>query len=179
MRNRVEERSSLCGKLCSRWTDLTVRVGKKKKRPRSDHAGLDVAEAFERVSLPVVWVWTTHFNLSRKVLRVPCGYFEHQRRVQLEGCDARRFKRSAEGVFAPLKLKVFVDDIIALMEGQNKELQGFAEKVQMSMRRRCKRNRFRLSIREGGKEGKSKVISPCIYSEEVSGVQQERRRARK
>ena len=40
---------------------------------------LDLAKAFERVSLPVVWAWATHFNLSKKILRVPRGYFEHQR----------------------------------------------------------------------------------------------------
>ena len=47
---------------------------------------LDLAKAFERVSLPVVWAWATHFRFPRKILRVLCGYFEHQRRVQFEGC---------------------------------------------------------------------------------------------
>ena len=49
---------------------------------------LDLAKAFERVSLPVVWAWSTHFSFPRKILRVLCGYFEHQRRVQFEGCVA-------------------------------------------------------------------------------------------
>ena len=49
---------------------------------------LDLAKAFERVSLPVVWAWATHFNYPRQILRVLCGYFEHQRRVQFEGCVA-------------------------------------------------------------------------------------------
>ena len=44
---------------------------------------LDLAKAFERVSLPVVLAWTTHFSFLRKILRVLCGYFEHQRRVQI------------------------------------------------------------------------------------------------
>ena len=30
----------------------------------------------------------THFSFPRKILRVLCGYFEHQRRVQFEGCVA-------------------------------------------------------------------------------------------
>ena len=47
---------------------------------------LHLAKAFERVSLPVVWVWATHFSFPRKILRVLYGYFEHQRRVQFEGC---------------------------------------------------------------------------------------------
>ena len=49
---------------------------------------LDLAKAFERVSLPVVWAWATHFSFPRKILRVLCGYFEHQRMVQFEGCAA-------------------------------------------------------------------------------------------
>ena len=49
---------------------------------------LDLAKAFERVSLPVVSAWATHFSFPRKILRVLCGYFEHQRRVQFEGCVA-------------------------------------------------------------------------------------------
>ena len=43
---------------------------------------LDLAKAFERVSFPVVWAWATHFSFRRKILRVLCGYFEHQRCVQ-------------------------------------------------------------------------------------------------
>ena len=46
---------------------------------------LDLAEAFERVSLLVVWALATHFSFPRKVFRVLCAYFEHQRRVQFEG----------------------------------------------------------------------------------------------
>ena len=49
---------------------------------------LDLVKAFERVSLPVVSAWATHFSFPRKILRVLCGYFEHQRRVQFEGCAA-------------------------------------------------------------------------------------------
>ena len=45
---------------------------------------LDLTKAFERVSLPLVWAWATHFSFLGKILRVLCGYFEHQRRVQLE-----------------------------------------------------------------------------------------------
>ena len=46
---------------------------------------LDLTKAFERVSLPVAWAWATHFDFPKKILRVLCGYFEHQRRVQFEG----------------------------------------------------------------------------------------------
>ena len=47
---------------------------------------LDLAKEFGRVSLFVVWAWAAHFSFPRKILRVLCGYFEHQRRVQFEGC---------------------------------------------------------------------------------------------
>ena len=33
---------------------------------------LDLAKAFERVSIPVVWAWATHSSFPRKILRVPC-----------------------------------------------------------------------------------------------------------
>ena len=46
---------------------------------------LDLAKAFERVSLLVVWAWATHFSFSRKILRVLCGYFEPP-----ETCAVRR-----------------------------------------------------------------------------------------
>ena len=49
---------------------------------------LDLAMASERVSLPVVRACATHFSYPRKILRVLCGYFEHQRRVQFQGCVA-------------------------------------------------------------------------------------------
>ena len=95
---------------------------------------LDLAEAFERVSLPIVWAWATHthFNLTKKILRVLCGFFQHQRRMQFEGCraeplqtimaillaalthrDARRVERGHEGVSVP----------------GNEELVGIAEKL--------------------------------------------------
>ena len=46
---------------------------------------LDLAKAFERVSLPVVWAWAMYFSFPRKIVRVLCGYFELQRRVQFAG----------------------------------------------------------------------------------------------
>ena len=58
---------------------------------------LDLAKAFERVSLPVVWAWATHFSFPRKILRVPCGYFEHQRRVQMCGGAAPDHNRHLPG----------------------------------------------------------------------------------
>ena len=113
---------------------------------------LDLAKAFERVSLPVVWAWATYYNFPRKNLRLLCGYFEHQRRVPFEGCAAvpvqtitaillgskrscfllRTVLRDALSevmeVCPLVKLTVFVDDITAFMEGRNQELVGMAQK---------------------------------------------------
>ena len=50
----------------------------------------DLAKAFKRVSFFVVWAWSTHFSLPKKILRVLRGCFEHQRRVQFEGCVAEQ-----------------------------------------------------------------------------------------
>ena len=58
----------------------------------------DLAKAFQRVSLPVVWACATHFIFPRKMLRVLCGFFEHQRRVQFEGCVAEPLKTIAGDV---------------------------------------------------------------------------------
>ena len=55
----------------------------------------DLAKALERVGLPVVWAWATHFRFPRKILRVLCGYFEHQRRMQFGGCVAKPLKTIA------------------------------------------------------------------------------------
>ena len=106
----------------------------------------------ERVSFPVVWAWATHFSFPRKVMRVLCGYFEHQRRAQLDGCleplqtntaiepgskwsclplrvvlqDA--LSEVAE-IYPLLKLRVFVGDITALLTVKNKEVTEMAKKL--------------------------------------------------
>ena len=74
-------------KSCWKWRRFKYQAGEE------DHGAvalvLDLAKAFERVSLPVVWAWVTHFNYPRKIfagaMRV---YFEHQRRVHFEECVA-------------------------------------------------------------------------------------------
>ena len=107
---------------------------------------LDLAKAFERVSLPVVWAWATRFSFPRKIFRVLCGYFEQQRRVQFEGCAAELLTtitailsgsnwsclllrivvqdalNEVTKIYHRLKLRVFVDDITALVKGRNKEV---------------------------------------------------------
>ena len=121
---------------------------------------LDLAKAFERVSLPVVWAWATHFCFPRKILRVLCGYFEHQRRVQFEGCAAeplttitailpgsewsclllRIVLQDALGEVTKIcpssKLRVFVDDTTVFVKGRNKEVAEMAKKGDEKVERR-------------------------------------------
>ena len=106
---------------------------------------LDFAKAFERVSLLVVWAWATHFCFPRMILRVLCGNFEHQGRVQFEGCAAEPLQTitailpgskwscsllcvvlqdalsEVTTFYLPLKLRVFVDDITALQKGNTEK----------------------------------------------------------
>ena len=82
----MEELSELCVKLLVEMERFKHRAGE------GDQGAvalvLDLAKALERVNLPVVWAWATHFSFPRKILRMLCGYFEHQRRVQFEECVA-------------------------------------------------------------------------------------------
>ena len=68
------------------WEILVEMEMFKYRAPEEDQGAslLDLAKAFERVSLLVVWAWATHFIFPTKILRV-CGYFEHQRQVQFAG----------------------------------------------------------------------------------------------
>ena len=122
----MEELSKRCGKFCWGWIRF------------SGKAREEDAKAFERVNLLVVWAWATHFSFLKKILRVLCGYFEHQRRVQFEGCVAEPLQTTTAILpgskwsclllrfvlqdalsdvtknYPPLKLRVLVDDITAL-----------------------------------------------------------------
>ena len=57
---------------------------------------LDLAEAFERASLPFGLV-SDAFQGSQNGLLVLCGHFEHHRRVQCEGCVAGPSRPSPQG----------------------------------------------------------------------------------
>ena len=49
---------------------------RRKKEQGATALVLVLGKAFGRVSLPVVWAWTTHFKFPRKILRLPCGHFD-------------------------------------------------------------------------------------------------------
>ena len=129
---------------------------------------LDLATTFGRVSLLVLGL-----DFPRKILRVLCG-----RRVQFEGCAAEPLKTitailpgskwsclllrivlqdalsEVTKFFPSLKLRVFVDDITALVKGRNIE-----------------------SVTDNGKKGKCKLIASCGFLERkcAKSIQQRRR----
>ena len=150
---------------------------------------LDLAKAFERASLRVVRAWATHFGFPRKVLRVLCADFEHQRRAQFEGCVAEPLRTITAIVpgsewsclflrivlqdafsevaknYPSLKLRVFVDDITALLMVKNKEVAEMAKKSDEKAERRSGENGLKLSVTENGEEGKSKMIASSGFLE--------------
>ena len=109
------------------------------------------------------------------------GYFEHQ----FEGCAAEPLttitavlpgskwscllvrivlQDALDGVtkiYPPLKLRVFVDDITALLMMKNKVVAELAKKVVKKLKKKVERKGLNLSVPEDGKEGKSKMIVSC------------------
>ena len=68
-------------------------------------------------------------------------------------------------IHPPLKLRVFVDDITALLMGKNKVVAEMARKVLKKLEEEVQRNVLKLSVTEDGKEGKSKMIASCGFLE--------------
>ena len=68
-------------------------------------------------------------------------------------------------IYPPLKLRVFVDDITALVKGRHKEMAEMAKKVMKKLKEEVEKKGFKLSVTENGKEGKSKMIASCGFLE--------------
>ena len=72
------------------------------RRKMSGSIGLGLGESFRAgQSSSGVWAWTTHFSFQRKLLRVPCGHFEHQRRAQFEKCVAEPLQTNTANLVGP------------------------------------------------------------------------------
>ena len=60
--------------------------------------------------------WATHLCFPRKILPVFCGYFEHQRRVQFEGCAAEPLTTLTAilpgSKWSRLLLRIFLQDAL-------------------------------------------------------------------
>ena len=85
----TEELHKQCGKYGWKWE----RFYGKAKEDDQGAVVVDLATPFERVSFLLVWAWATHFSFPRKILRVLCGYFEHQKRVQFKRDMAEMAKK--------------------------------------------------------------------------------------
>ena len=77
-------------------------------------------------------------------------------------------------MYPPLKLRVFVDDITALLTRKNKVVA--AKKVMNRLREEVEKKGLKLSVTENGKEGESKMIASCGFLEnELSQFSKEER----
>ena len=68
-------------------------------------------------------------------------------------------------ILPPLNLRVFVDDITALVKGRNKEVAEMAKKAMRNLMEDVEKKGLKLSATENGKEGKSKMIASCRFLE--------------
>ena len=190
----MEVLSPLRGQHCWRSKELTTEQVKW-IRERS-HMSSIWQRFFEPVSLSVVCKLATHCNCTTRILRVLCGYFEHQRRVQVRGCVAEPLKtmraivigskwsclllrialqnsRSAVvKVFHPMKLQAFVVEVPATLDGRNKETPEVTEKVPNTLRMEVGSKGLKPSITAGCKDEKIKVVTSCKdFGRKTSGMQ--------
>ena len=162
-----------------------VQIPSVRKTPGSSSHGFGSGEGL-RAGQPPCGVGATHFSFPRKILRVLFGFFEHQRRVQFEGCVAEALQTitailpgsmwsclllrivfqdalSEVTKFHPLlKLKVFIHDIIAPFMEKNKVV---AEMAMKKLREEVEKKGLKLSFNEHGKGGESKRIASCGFLE--------------
>ena len=91
------------------------------------------------------------------------GYFARVKVELLASTDALSEETT---IYPPLKLRVFVDDIMALLMEKNKVLAEMAKKVMERLREEVGEKGLKLSVTESGREGKSKMIASCRFLED-------------
>ena len=64
-------------------------------------------------------------------------------------------------IYPPLKLRVFVHDITALVKRRNKEVAEMAKKVMKKLTEEVEKKGLKLSVTENGKEGR-KEQDDCV-----------------
>ena len=80
--DEMEEHSERCGTFCWKWRISDIG---RRKRSGSGGVGTGLGEGFRACQSPSGLGLRNALQSSKKILRVPCVYFEHQRRVQSEG----------------------------------------------------------------------------------------------
>ena len=72
--------------------EVFMEMDRNRERAEKIKEQLSWCWTWQRLSNEFVSLWcglgATHFSFPKKILRVLCGYFEHQWRVQFEGCAA-------------------------------------------------------------------------------------------
>ena len=64
-----------------------------------------------------------------------------------------------------MKLRDFVDDFAALVNGKIKEVSEMAKKMMKKLKEEIEKKGLKLSVNEHGEEGKSKMIASCGFLE--------------
>ena len=129
-----------------------VQTWSMKRRSRSSSPSFGLGEGFRASQSPCGVGLGNALQLPNEN-RVLCGHFEHQKHVQFEGCVAEPFGTitailpgskwsclllrivlqdelsEVSKIYLPLKLRVFVDDITALLMVKNKVVAEMAKKV--------------------------------------------------
>ena len=138
------------------------------------------------------------FQLRKEDLEgVLWDFFEHQRRVQFEGCVAKPLRTitailpgskwscllrivlqdalsEVTNIYPPLKLRVFVDDISALLMGKNKVVAEMAEKVMKRRREEVEEKGLKLSITGNGEKEQDDCVV-WFLGRRAASMQQRRR----
>ena len=63
-------------------------------------------------------------------------------------------------------MRVFLDDITALLVVKNKEVANMAKKVMKKFKEEVEKKGLNMSVTENGTEGKSKIIASCRFLED-------------
>ena len=139
----------------------------------------------------LLWFWTWRRLLrelvsqwygrgQRKIFRVLSGYFEHQRRVQFEGCVGEPLKTitailpwskwsclllrillqgalsGVTRIYPSLQLRVFVDDITAFVKGVNREVAEAAKKVMKKLQEEINKKAGKCRSLTMGRKGRAR-----------------------
>ena len=86
LQDAMEEQKERHRKLCWKWEQYNFHV--EEMYHGAVTLVVDLAKAFVRVQLKVVWASAMHFGFPQRVLRWLRGYFQPQRRVLFEVCVA-------------------------------------------------------------------------------------------
>ena len=166
--------------------DVKVRLGSRSAGPGSDHVALGSGQSFRPSASSSGVDAGDAIQLPRMILRVLCGHFEHQRRVQFEGGAAESLQTitaillwskwscvllrtvlhdaqiEVMKVYPPLQMKVFVYDFTISLVGRNKDLPKVAERIFKNVQEVVEAKGSTVSITTQGR--KRRAASLCRVS---------------